>query len=414
MSFKGFTLMKTTQYSCLFNLTLAGVVLCLIGASLRGASPIPDLFNTGVDAAGVNLPGGVDDPHYAIVIDPSGLGDMVVPADGFPIGPWLANSAVSQWIGPNDGNDANGAAGDYFYETTFDLSAYHPTNWFATGRWGTDDGGLAILLNGNSTANPGSAGFGGLTPFVISGALGGVPGVNSLVFQLNNGGGPSGLRVEMDYSRAAPAGSVPIPGLYNTGVDGSGLPLPRFSDDPHYDLVPGPLGGYPAGPVAVDDTAVENGEFPVPPWVPNSATSRWISPRLDGAGNAEEGYFYFQTTFDLTGLDPSTAVITGLWATDNTGHEILLNGVPTGNPQVGSFPVLSPFEISQALGDAFLPGINTLTFVVENAPATFNPAGLRVEGLVAHANVIPEPSSVVLAAMGVGALGWGLRRGRRR
>lgn len=393
----------------------AASLALLVSSPLHAASPIATLFNTGVDGAGVNLPGGVDDPHYAIIIDPSGLGDMVVPVDGFPIGPWLANSAVSQWIGPNDGGDANGPPGDYFYETTFDLSAYHPTNWFVRGHWGTDDAGLAILLNGNPTANPGSGGFGGLTPFVLSGGMGGVPGVNSLIFQLNNGGGPSGLRVELEYSRAAPAGSVPIPGLYNTGVDGAGVPLGRFVDDPHYDLVAGPLGGFPVGPVAVDDTAVENNEFPIPPWIPNSATSRWISPKLDGAGNAEEGFFYFQTTFDLTGLDPNSAVITGLWSSDNTGHDILLNGVPTGNPQVGSFPVLSPFEISVAQGDAFLPGVNTLTFVVENAPATFNPAGLRVEGMVAHANVIPEPSSILLAAIGVGTSVTALRRrGRRR
>lgn len=392
------------------NLAIAASLAALTSLPLHAASPLATLYNTGVDNAGVNLPGGVDDPHYAIIIDPSGLGDMVVPSDGFPIGPWLGNSAVSQWIGPNDGNDANGPPGDYFYETTFDLSAYHPTNWFVRGNWATDDLGAGLLLNGNVTNNPFPGGFGGFTPFVVSGALGGQPGVNSLAFQVQNGGGPTGLRVEVEYSRAAPAGSVPIPGLYNTGVDGAGLPLPRHVDDPHYDLVAGPLGGYPAGPVAVDDTAVENGEFPIGPWLPNTATSRWISPRLDGAGNGEEGYFYFQTTFDLTGLDPNSAVITGLWSSDNIGHEILLNGVPTGNPQAGSFPFLSPFEVSVAQGDAFLPGINTLTFVVENLPSTFNPAGLRVEGMVAHANVIPEPSSILLAALGFGAAAWTARR----
>ncbi len=409
--------MKTIRYSSLVHAAFAVGVMFLVGAPLRAASPIPGLFNTGVDGAGVNLPGGVDDPHYAIIIDPSGLGDMVVPADGFPIGPWLANGPSSQWIGPADGNDANGPAGDYFYETTFDTSSFHPTNWFVGGQWATDDLGISMLLNGSATANPGATGFGGLTHFGVSGnTVGAVSGVNSLVFQVNNGGtaaNPSGLRVDGMYGRAAPAGSVPIPGLHNTGVDASDQPLARFSDDPHYDLVAGPLGGFPVGPVAVDDTAVQNGEFPIGPWAVNTATSRWISPKRNGAGEAEEGYFYFQTTFDMTGLDPNTAVITGLWSTDNTGHEILLNGVATGNPQVGSFVALSPFEISVAMGDAFLPGLNTLTFVVENAPATFNPAGLRVEGMVAHANVIPEPSSFVLAAFGIGASLWTVRRRRR-
>jgi hypothetical protein len=87
----------------------------------------------------------------------------------------------------------------------------------------------------------------------------------------------------------------------------------------------------------------------------------------------------------MSGLDPATAVILGLWSADNTGSDILLNGVPTGNAQGGSFPVLSPFEISAELGDSFLPGLNTLTFLVNNAGDADNPAGLRVEAIVGFA-----------------------------
>ena len=61
----------------------------------------------------------------------------------------------------------------------------------------------------------------------------------------------------------------------------------------------------------------------------------------------------------MTGLDTNSAVIMGLWSADNTGSDILLNGVATGNPQAGSFPLLSPFEISTERGDSFLPGLNT-------------------------------------------------------
>lgn len=35
----------------------------------------------------------------------------------------------------------------------------------------------------------------------------------------------------------------------------------------------------------------------------------------------------FRTTFDLTGLDPTTAVINGLWGVDVFGEDMLLNGV---------------------------------------------------------------------------------------
>ena len=42
---------------------------------------------------------------------------------------------------------------------------------------------------------------------------------------------------------------------------------------------------------------------------------------------------------DLTGLDPLTAVIQGSWSTDNSGNDILVNGVSTGNtsPSFGGF-----------------------------------------------------------------------------
>jgi hypothetical protein len=385
------------------------------------AAPIPTLYNTGVDGAGVVLPGLSDDPHYAIVVSPIGImPDMVVPPDGFPVPPWFPNNPGSSWIGPLDlgpGNDANGPPGDYLYETNIDLTGFDPTNWFVSGAWGSDDPGPSILVNGSNVvgvlgvnvANAPSGGFGGptlftLSPSVVASAGGAVgAGPNSLIFHVNNGGGPTGLRVDGMYSRAAPAGSVKIPGLHNTGVDAADLPLPTGVDDPHYALVA-------PGTIVPDQTAVTNDVFPIGPWYRNTATSRWITPP-DPSGNGDPTFFYFETTFDLTGLDPATAAITGLWSSDNVGHDVLLNGVATGNPQLGSFPLLSTFEISAALGDAFNPGLNTLTFVVENLPPGINPMGLRVEGIVAHANVVPEPSAILMLA--VGGLGL-LVAGRRR
>lgn len=161
---------------------------------------IQDLFNTGVGSNGLALGDGVDDPHWNLVVDPSGLGDAVVP-NGFPIGPWLANDTDSRWIGP-DATSANGPPGDYVYETTFTLdNAAALSSVLITGDWGSDNGGLDILLNGNSVgAGQLSGGFGSLTAFSIDGSNGFFQhGLNTLQFAVNNAGtgvNPAGFRVD--------------------------------------------------------------------------------------------------------------------------------------------------------------------------------------------------------------------------
>jgi hypothetical protein len=157
---------------------------------------------------------------------------------------------------------------------------------------------------------------------------------------------------------------VPI-SLFNTGLAEGG------SVDPNYSLIQSP---YPyLGPNAI----VANP--PAGAWVPNTVTSKWISPsanqsQSDG-GNANGNYTY-RTTFDLTGLDPGSASITGQWATDNGGI-ILINGSSTGQTTgIEAFGGFTPFSISTG----FIAGLNMLDFVVNNYPGpTFNPTGLRVE-----------------------------------
>lgn len=330
----------------------------------------------------------VTDPHYTLVDSPNGAGPVYTVPEAFPIPPWFGNDQDSRWVSPSDveGSGANGTPGTYVYQTSFDMTGHDVNRSVIVFSRGTDDSGPAVLLNGVEIQATPSLGFGSKSWVAItakSALEAGAElkaGVNTLAFQVDNGGeadNPTGLRIDDVFARSAPAGSQRIPGLYNTGVGNDDVPIGDFEADPHYTAVSAPDGS----------------ELPVsvlsgPPgvWAGNSGSSRWIGPTNTPAGEGPPGEYSYEISFDLTGLDPGTAVIMGTWSADDIGGDILLNGVPTGNPQLGGFGALSPFEISQALGDAFLPGVNKLTFPVTNGGEANNPTGFRVEGLLAWAN----------------------------
>jgi hypothetical protein len=95
-----------------------------------------------------------------------------------------------------------------------------------------------------------------------------------------------------------------------------------------------------------------------------------------------------------------------LWATDNPGLDILLNGISTGITSVG-FTSFTSFSIPQ--GSPFQSGLNTLDFLVRNDGG---PTGLRVEmtGQASPAGVPDSSSTLTLLCIGIGALVVGCRR----
>ena len=197
---------------------------------------------------------------------------------------------------------------------------------------------------------------------------------------------------------ATGAQAIPLNTFYNTGVDDAQATLANYATETHYMIVSAPAGS--AFGIRVATSA--NG-FPIPPWLGDNSLSAWIGPNSDSALNGPVGQYDYQTTFDLTGFDASTAALSGRWSVDNAGIDILINGVSTGQT-AGGFDAFSTFSISTG----FIAGINTIDFLVQNAGG---PTGLRVEGaLTADATVSDVPEPMSLAILGVGLVGAGMVR----
>ncbi|MGA3203321.1 MAG: PEP-CTERM sorting domain-containing protein [Bryobacteraceae bacterium] len=155
----------------------------------------------------------------------------------------------------------------------------------------------------------------------------------------------------------------------------------------------------PSSPFVTD-----NSTYPFGPWVADTGSAEWISPKgtysSSGGGDAV-GTFTYTETFSLAGYNLSTVDLTGEFANDNIG-EIWLNGVDTG---VGSTHLA--FFTGFNLTSGFNSGVNTIEFVVTNTSATgANPSGLIVELTgTGSLNTVPEPASFAFIGLGLGALG---------
>ena len=154
---------------------------------------------------------------------------MRTSAGGPPItsNDYIGDNSSSAWIGPDNSDVLDGPVGAYVYRTTFNLMGFDPSTATITGGWSSDNAGVSIFLNGVDTGNPPTNFIQfamGFAPFSITGSF--VPGINTLDFTVNNGGGPTALRVEMTGT-AVP---VPVPGavvLAGMGLGFAGWRLRR-------------------------------------------------------------------------------------------------------------------------------------------------------------------------------------------
>ena len=182
-----------------------------------------------------------------------------------------------------------------------------------------------------------------------------------------------------------------VNGLFDTGVSQNCLLAADGANDPHYQLIFNADGVNGIQAVVHDATV-----FPIVagPWTANTATSKWIGPRfntagaagLAGDGGAGPGTYVYRTTVDLTGFTPATVTIKGLWAVDNGGLNIAVNGSPTGQVNNGGFANYTSFTLNSG-NCTFISGVNTIDFVVQNVDGIAGYTGLRVADLHAFGTI---------------------------
>ena len=193
----------------------------------------------------------------------------------------------------------------------------------------------------------------------------------------------------------ASASAIPIAAhaealtFYNTGVATDGSLLQAGEADSHYTL----LYSSDAGGSIATATAA-NGAWTT------ASDAGWISPGADGNSNWASGYYVYETTVDLTGVDPSTVDLSGLLAADDQVYIYLNRGANAVFSSSG-FTTLTPFSINSG----FTQGLNQVDFVVVNGSG---PTGLLVSDATA---ATPEPGSFYLLATGLmGSVGMMVRK----
>jgi hypothetical protein len=159
---------------------------------------IDTLFSSGVNAEGQVLAPGQLDPHYSLTASaystppPPDISATVMANHSA----WLANNAISSWIGVISG-PSSVSSGSYNFRTTFDLSGMDPDTAAVALRFAADDRVNQVLLNGvdQGVSYVGYSAFSAL--FNLSSGF--TEGTNTLDFYTVNdstAANPAGFRVE--------------------------------------------------------------------------------------------------------------------------------------------------------------------------------------------------------------------------
>ncbi len=197
----------------------AGFALMAVPAA-AAVTPIADLYNSGVNAAGTALAAGnVVDAHWTLAGGTAWNSSSIN-------GAWLGSNATSRWLTPGSNGNASydgSADGYYDYSLNFDLSGFSAGTAAFAGRFAADNAVTGIALNGTQIAQGGAGSFNAWTSFASTGGTF-LSGLNTLTFTVKNvqqsSGNPTGLRVEFLESAIS---SVPEPASWAMLIAGFGM-----------------------------------------------------------------------------------------------------------------------------------------------------------------------------------------------
>lgn len=192
--------------------TIIAAAVTISALSTAQAAGINGLANTGTGVSGTA------DTHYTLS---SASSDTAISATApiitfdnqWPITPWMANDGVSKWVTPTASQGQSfdaGSAGTYTYSLSFDLTGFKADTASFSGRMAADNA-VSVMLNNHLISS--ATGFTSWNSFASTGGF--VAGLNKLDFVVTNwaqnGGNPTGLRVEFTGSNVTP---VPEPETY--------------------------------------------------------------------------------------------------------------------------------------------------------------------------------------------------------
>lgn len=181
--------------------------------------------------------------------------------------------------------------------------------------------------------------------------------------------------------------------LHNTGVDSSDTVVAPGAVTAFWSLSSEPAG-------ASEALSSHPFRFNAGPYYADNAISAWVSPNANGNAGAV-GIYTYDLVFDLTGLDPTTASISGTFGTDNDGSISLNANAPVMTTCFGCFFSPTPFTFTSG----FLPTLNTIHVNMDNGG---DPSAFRVElsgsARVIESGQVPEPGTIVLTCAGLAGL----------
>ncbi len=134
--------------------------------------------------------------------------------------------------------------------------------------------------------------------------------------------------------------------------------------------------------------------------------ARWITPTSTGTATIAAGIASYATVFTLGNI-ATVATFTGNFWSDNRVTEILLNGIQIYAYNGAASEFNGPGKTLNQFTN-ILAGDNNLVFRVQNDTGNSgNPAGLRLNAVF---TAVPEPGTWLLMMLGLGAVGFSMRR----